>query len=619
MTLSQNNLLMQRVFLCLFLLISSCTYKGDFLDQKSKNGFLERLKTLDAKSKSSDLSRLSDSILQLPKLKDSTFITKVSYYKAKSLLAQQNIDAAVTVFKAVKPYFKAHNINDFNIKSGLYLAMCYANLGAYIQANITGIEAKNEALKFGDLNLISATLESLSYQAYKNKDHTKALDYMHEAEAYCRKQNNETKLSVTLNNLGILYRNLGNPKKAQFFQEEALALNLKNEDALGISKSYSNIGLLAEEQGKTLVAIEHYLKAIQINEEHHLVNPNPLINLADIYVKLKDFDKAKDLFKKAIVILEQKSDWKKLRELNIVLLNIVKLENILPEIENYIDIIDDLDRKISSNEMKERELMLKKQEELLQQKLILESKQTNANTTKFALFMILILLLMITIYLTQRFRSFRFVHERNTMDLELKVLRSQMNPHFIFNTLTSIQNQMLSNDTMASAHSISRFSKLIRQNFEFTSKNEITLSEDIDALENYLVTQQMRYDQKFSYKITIDKDLASSKLVIPPMLLQPFVENAIEHGFKNIDYKGEIKVSVTKLNPYIMQFSIIDNGVGYMPKTDNALHAIDIIKKRLRLNETGDEESFQIKSLGTNKGTQVIFNLYIKRNENFNN
>ena len=296
-----------------------------------------------------------------------------------------------------------------------------------------------------------------------------------------------------------------------------------------------------------------------------------------------------------------------------------KLENNLPKFQYYINILDELEQKITSNEAKERELMLKNREELLQQKLILESKQTNANTTKFALFMILILLLMITFYLMQRFRSIRFLHERNTMELELKVLRSQMNPHFIFNTLTSIQNQMLSNDTLATAHSISRFSKLIRQNFEFTSKNEITLSEDIDALENYLVTQQMRYNHKFSYTISLDKNIEPSKLLIPPMLLQPFVENAIEHGFKTIAYKGVIDVSIKKLTPYLIQLSIIDNGIGYTPKIDNTIHAIDIIKKRLRLNEAGEDHSFKIKNLGKNKGTQVTFNLYIKRNENLNN
>ena len=222
-------------------------------------------------------------------------------------------------------------------------------------------------------NILHATLESLSFQAYKNNDHTKALKYMHEAEAYYRKQNNETQLSGTLNNLGILYRNLGDPEKAQHYQEQALILNLKTGDTLGISKSHSNIGLLAQEQGKTNLAIEHYKKAIQLNDKQHLVNSTPLINLADIYVKLKDYEKAKSLYKKAIVILEQKSDWKKLQELYKVLLNVSQLENNLPKFQHYINLLDKLDQKITSNEAKERELMLKNREELLQQKLILES------------------------------------------------------------------------------------------------------------------------------------------------------------------------------------------------------------------------------------------------------
>jgi len=610
---------MQRCLLCFFVLLTACTQKRVLIDEKVKKHYLERLYKMDIKSSPPELFRLTDSLLNSSIKSDSVFLTKVIYYKARSLFSQQKTKEAIHFFESVNSFFEINKVYDFKVKSGLYLAMCYADLGAYTQANITGVQAKNDAIKFGDFNLISSTLESLSYLAFKNHNHEMALSYMHEAEAYYRQQKKMIKLSTTLNNLGILYRNMRNPEKAQHYQEEALQLNLENEDVLGIAKSYSNLGLLAEEQGKDKIAIDYYLKAIKINTDNDFISSSPILNIASLYFKRKNYAQATSFYTKAIDILKDKKDHNKLKEVYNVLFNISTMTTDLLKAQYYKSILESLESEIALNNAIERNMMLEKQEELLKQKLALETKQTNDKITRFSLFIVLILLLMIIFYFTQRFRTIRFIHERNTMDLELKVLRSQMNPHFIFNTLTSIQNQMLSNDPLAAAHSISQFSKLIRQNFEFTSKNEIILTEDIDALKNYLATQQMRYDQKFSYTITIDETIRSSKLLMPPMLLQPFVENAIEHGFKNIPYKGIIDVSIKKLTPYLIQFSIIDNGVGYSPKLDSSLHAIDVIKKRLRLNEAGDEDSFQIKSLGINKGTQVIFNLFTKFNENINN
>ena len=175
----------------------------------------------------------------------------------------------------------------------------------------------------------------------------------------------------------------------------------------------------------------------------------------------------------------------------------------------------------------------------------------------------------------------RYLNERNAISLELKVLRSQMNPHFIFNALTTIQNQVLSSTPIESTHSISRFAKLIRQNFDFTAKNEITLAEDLDALTNYLQTHQMRYGNKFDYVISIDENLTPTQVLIPPMLLQPFVENAIEYGFKNIIKKEVLEVTVTKLESGLIQFSIKDNGISYDPTVDESLHETNIFKKRM--------------------------------------
>ena len=493
------------------------------------------------------------------------------------------------------------------------MSISYSYLNEFTAANLHGVQAKNAAYAIKDPDLIAATLESLSFLSYKSKDLKKALEYMHEAETYHRKKRDTMKLATVLNNLGILYRRMGNHERSKYYEEESYTLSQAAEnDPVGLAKAHNNMGVSAGEKGNFQEAEINYLKAIQINESHKIDNPTPIKNLAGIYASQKKYEKSKEQYLKAEGLMLQTANKENLREVYNGLLDIAIIESEIDAIRHYAFLLSNLNNAIVEHEEVERSSMLKKQEELLLQNSTLENKHQSGKITQFTLFVVSALMLMVLIYFVQRFRTLRLFNERNAIALELKVLRSQMNPHFIFNTLTTIQNQILTKDTLASAHSISRFAKLIRQNFEFTAKNEITLAEDLDALENYLKTQQERYSNSFHYTIKVDEKIPKSKLLIPPMLLQPFVENAIEHGFKNINYPGNLMIKVSQINSDSVQFSIRDNGVGYAPKKDKALHAIDIVRKRLRLNDVGDDSALKIQSLGKNKGTLVQFNLYAK-------
>ena len=195
--------------------------------------------------------------------------------------------------------------------------------------------------------------------------------------------------------------------------------------------------------------------------------------------------------------------------------------------------------------------------------------------------------------------------EKEKLKLEQKVLRSQMNPHFIFNALSAIQNSLLDNEPLKSAGYLSRFAKLIRQNFDFINEKTILLADEIDALRNYMETQQLRYKDKFNYEINIHADIDINKVEIPPLLLQPFVENAIEHGFKNKTDKGLIQITFSKKEDAIC-YKIVDNGKGFdvNHKTEK-IHAIDIFKKRLKLRENDEIKTFKISS--SDKGTIIKF------------
>jgi len=145
--------------------------------------------------------------------------------------------------------------------------------------------------------------------------------------------------------------------------------------------------------------------------------------------------------------------------------------------------------------------------------------------------------------------------------LEQKLLRSQMNPHFIFNSLSSIQSFIFENNPVEAGSYLSRFAELIRSILYNSREEYITLEKEIQTLINYLDLQKLRYDNKFDYEIDLDPMLDKETISIPPMLAQPFIENAIEHGIKHLNNPGIINISFTKLEETILLI-VEDNGIG---------------------------------------------------------
>jgi sensor histidine kinase YesM len=140
-------------------------------------------------------------------------------------------------------------------------------------------------------------------------------------------------------------------------------------------------------------------------------------------------------------------------------------------------------------------------------------------------------------------------------------LRAAMNPHFIFNTLNSIQYFIMKNDQLNAVNYLSTFSKLIRGILSNSIKNRIRLQEELELLKYYVNLELLRFDSKFEFVLDIDPDLDVANIEIPSMLIQPYVENAILHGLYNKKEKGVLSVSVRDVGDAII-FQIQDNGVG---------------------------------------------------------
>ncbi len=136
-----------------------------------------------------------------------------------------------------------------------------------------------------------------------------------------------------------------------------------------------------------------------------------------------------------------------------------------------------------------------------------------------------------------------------------------MNPHFIFNSLTSIQNYILDEEAHIASKYLSRFSKLVRSILDSSVEDHVSLEEEIATIENYLELQKIRFQDKFDYSIEVDEKINPENMNIPPMLAQPFIENCIEHGIKHKKSKGHISIRFKSKGNYIM-YEVEDDGVG---------------------------------------------------------
>ncbi len=190
--------------------------------------------------------------------------------------------------------------------------------------------------------------------------------------------------------------------------------------------------------------------------------------------------------------------------------------------------------------------------------------------------------------------------EANSVQLEQQLLSIQMNPHFIFNAITAIHAQILMDQKELASKYLDKFSNLIHNILESTSNKFITLDSEIKTLNEYVALQQFRFYDKFDYQLIMDDTLNPSDIYIPSMIIQPFVENAIEHGIRDIKEKGLITIKLSYDNR-LLKCEILDNGKGYTPEVKN----INPTKKSLSLTITKERIASLNKELKSN-GTLTI-------------
>ena len=209
--------------------------------------------------------------------------------------------------------------------------------------------------------------------------------------------------------------------------------------------------------------------------------------------------------------------------------------------------------------------------------------------------------------------------EMKFAESEVALLRNQMNPHFVFNALNSIQSFVLERDIHMASDYISRFSKLMRSSLNYSRKDFIPLEQEISFLESYMKIEKLRFPSRFDFKVRCTENVDVDDLDIPPLLLQPLVENSVKHAFDSETVGGFITVTFDQNEEYLICV-IEDNGLGFLHSQSSTREkhvsiGLDVIQSRLLLIYNEGDEAFMdiddLTNIGEGTGTRVTIKLPI--------
>ena len=319
-----------------------------------------------------------------------------------------------------------------------------------------------------------------------------------------------------------------------------------------------------------------------INTRDTITSQRINYKIANAYIAQDKLDEAIPYLEKSIVeadkdddLVVQKDATRKLSE---VYRNKGDYTRALESYQDYVAVVDSLyvrkEQEISRAARFNREIAntqnrissLEQERELSQSKysLAVTEQQLYEETSKRQKWIIYSLIFGIALMALTAFLYYRSNRQQKLANnlLALKSLRTQMNPHFIFNALNSVNNYIAKSDERSANRFLSEFSVLMRSVLENSEEDFIPLAKELELLELYIKLEHSRFSDKFDYEIDVDKKIDVEAFQIPPMLLQPYIENAIWHGLRYKEEKGSLKIRVRQITGDMLEICIEDDGIG---------------------------------------------------------
>jgi len=545
-------------------------------------------------------------------------------------------EVAKSHFEKAKAIFNSLVKSDEENKSFIYgLARCYSSLGVIFSQEGNYYEAIDNYqsglelyIKINHENSISKSYNNIGVVYKSRQNNAKALEYFKKALKIQEKIGEQT-IPVTLTNIGVIYFENNKLQQAFSYYTKAEKLFKTNENSRGLALLQNYWGDYYTRTKATDKAEKQYKKSLELYEsvQNKFGASLALYNLGTLYFDQKKYEQAVQLASKSLVYAQEIGILDQTYHSEKLLSDIYNAQNnpelSLQHYKSYIIARDSLNTMESTKKFDRAEMdfEFQKKEALFQEK----TKREHLLLI-FSVIGILLIVGLIFLFINRQQVKRRLTLQKEVAEYEQKALHLQMNPHFVFNCLGSISSFIVQNGTDSALKYLSKFSKLMRLTLEYSKDALIPIDKEIESLQNYLELEQLRFHDKFDFKIQSSESVEFN-MGLPPLLIQPFVENAILHGLVPKDGSGTIVVDFDVQNDQLI-VTICDNGIGITKSAGlkaNSVQAhksmaVEITKKRLEIMEATISKSAQIeiKELEENNevtGTRVTLRLpkqYIK-------
>jgi tetratricopeptide (TPR) repeat protein len=496
------------------------------------------------------------------------------------------------------------------------LGTVYRNTSQYQKAVDLHLDALTAAEKANNTELRVLSLNMLGV-VYRRTDAIKtALDYNQRALELAESVDNPSvhikrSINVALNGIGNLYQTLEQYDQAIVQFERALKLEEELGNKLGLAINHQNIGNCLEEKGDLESALENYRKSLAYNEEigseygtiicknslaqiylkqdmpyAALVLLEPLleasqrigdffitasifINTGWAHTKLGNFDQAHDFISKGLDMAINRNmpssilyGYQKISDLEYDRGDFKKAYEYYKKADEYaaqissatnLRYMNDIIERYETDKKNNQIAVLAKQNEIVRLRL-------KKNETTLLVSALIVGLISSILYIL--YRQYQSKNEKRVLTLEQKMLRSQMNPHFLFNSLNSIKLYIINNEQKNAVHYLNKFSKLVRKILEASSQREISLAEELETVELYMNIENIRFSNEIDFRVEVDEDINVDNVKIPSLTLQPFLENSLWHGLSPKEGEKKIHIHVKRKDKGHVSIEILDNGVG---------------------------------------------------------
>lgn len=457
------------------------------------------------------------------------------------------------------------------------------------------IEQFNKSLKLekaADNKLgLAINYHNIGYAEEAKGNLDAALNNYNKSLNYNNAINSEIGRVICYNSIGGVYLKKENYKDAEPIIKEAMEKAIKLNDQFYIASSYINLGQLQLKLNELTAAQNNLKKALKISKKYNLKSSEAQSGklLAKVNTKNNNYEAALDYYTQAVEIENTILTEKNLQYVN--------------------DIVVEYENQNKNNQIK----ALASENEAVRLRL-----ERNKKVVFYATLAIAVL--GIAFFIAYRNRALK--NEKHILTLEQDMLRSQMNPHFIFNSLNSIKLYIINNEKENAVYYLNKFSKLIRKILIASKEKETSLKEELETMQLYMNIENIRFSNEINFKINIENSINLDVIKVPSLILQPFLENSLWHGLSSKSKDKNIELNVKPKGTNFVTIEIIDNGIG---RTASAkIHeskrlkrksvGIELTKARLANFSKAFKENYEIyiEDLYTNNkpsGTKVTINL----------